>query len=164
MCFIGKSELVTDCANVETQSESPRDCQLSFKRMHAGEFAQLLARPERKLISEVSKVKAHLRLNEADTSDDEHARRYGNYAVDLGAKAALRAHPVDVEVVEYADVLIKSAQATCKLAAKLLPFFYAPDGFQRHFIYASGEGPSGPHCPWTSLGAVARSAAVRGLP
>ena len=130
MCLVGPSELVTDCANVKQQHEAPRDRQLSFKRMYAGIFVQLLARPERKRITAVSKVKAHLSLNEEGISEEEYARRFGNHVVDLGAKAALLAHPRDEGVLEEADILVKYAHATCKLAAKLLPFFRPPEGLE----------------------------------
>ena len=102
-----------------------RDDQTLFKRMYAGVFLQLLSRPERHLIDEVRKVKAHQSLNEDGLSQGEYALRLGNHSADLGAKEALAFHPRDEEVLDETDLSVKFARAACKLAAKLLPAFSA---------------------------------------
>ena len=113
MSLIGPSVLITDCANVKFMHEMSRDDQTLFKRMYAGVFLQLLNRPERHLIDEVRKVKAHQSLNEEGLSQGEYALRLGNHSADLGAKEALAFHPRDEEVLEETDLSVKIA--SCRL-------------------------------------------------
>ena len=90
MSLIGPSVLITDCANVKFMHEMSRDDQTLFKRMYAGVFLQLLNRPERHLIDEVRKVKAHQSLNEEGLSQGEYALRLGNHSADLGGQRSPR--------------------------------------------------------------------------
>eukprot|EP00959_Pyramimonas_sp_CCMP1952_P390289 8178445-Pyramimonas_sp.AAC.1 len=130
MCLTGPSTIITDCANVVTQHELPRDAQTFFKRLYAGVFVQLLSRPERRHIREVLKIKAHQSLSEEGISAQEEASRLGNHLADLGAKEALAFHPSDSDVLEEANESVKFARAACKLAAKLLPEFAALSSFK----------------------------------
>eukprot|EP00959_Pyramimonas_sp_CCMP1952_P087058 1821214-Pyramimonas_sp.AAC.1 len=123
MCLKGPASILSDCANMVNDYHAAPDLHAHFRKACAGHIVQARADEAHKFLENAIKAKAHLCLNEAGLSDDEKYRRTGNRLADLGAKAAVLMHPIDRDVLDETDLRIKSTDAFCKLAVKLLPRF-----------------------------------------